>query len=168
MADLEALKRQEPGARERFAAAWWPRVYRMALALTGHEADAEDLAQETLMAAMGAAEHFRGEASEATWLYAILLRRHRSRLRRPSLPIRRPGPPQDRAVQDALSFLSRLPAAQKIAAVLFYLEEMSVKEIARAMGVPRATIRWRLFRARRVLRRTLESRSDPWTTKETS
>jgi RNA polymerase sigma-70 factor (ECF subfamily) len=153
--DLEALKRQEPGAREHFVVAWWPRVYRMALALTGREADAEDLAQETLMAALGAVQRFRGEASEATWLYAILLRRHRSRLRRSAPPTPELRQPRDPAVDNALALLSGLPPAQKITAALFYLEDLSVLEIAEALGVARATVRWRLFRARRVLRRAL-------------
>ena len=46
MDDLEGVRRGDPEARERWVAAWWPRVYRMALAMTGREPDAEDLAQE--------------------------------------------------------------------------------------------------------------------------
>ena len=141
--------------RERWVSDWWPRVYRMALALTGHEADAEDLAQETLMAALGARERFRGESSESTWLYAILRNKHRSRRRRPGGEVRPPPAPRERAVDEAISLLAKLPEPQRLAAALFYVDGLSVRDVARALGIPAATVRWRLWRARRTLRRTL-------------
>ena len=155
MDDLDGVRRGDPEARERWVAAWWPRVYRMALAMTGREPDAEDLAQETLMAGLAAAERFRGESSESTWLYAILLRKHLSRLRRPVAPPRRPSPPREPEVDEALALLTDLPPAQKITATLFYVEDLPVKEIARALGVTVATVKWRLFRVRQILRRRL-------------
>ena len=147
---MEEARRGNLDAREEWVASWWPRVYRMALAMTGNEADAEDLAQETLMAALAALKRFRGDSSESTWLYAILLRKFRRSRRRPlklAAPNERPA-----GLEKALSVLSRLPAAQRITAALFYLEDMTIKEIATSLGVPRATVRWRLFRARRTLR----------------
>lgn len=155
MDDLEAVRRGDPEARERWVAAWWPRVYRMALAMTGREADAEDLAQETMMAGLAALERFRGESSESTWLYAILLRKHLSRMRRPPAPLRRISPAREPEVEEALALLAELPPAQKITASLFYVEDLSVKEIARALGVTGATVKWRLFRVRQTLKRRL-------------
>jgi len=153
--DLEAVRRGDPEARERWVAAWWPRVYRMALAMTGREPDAEDLAQETMMAGLAAVERFRGESSEGTWLYAILLKKHLSRLRRPPSPVRRPAPLREPEVDEALALLADLPPEQKITATLFYVEELSVKDIARALGVAVPTVKWRLFRVRRTLKRRL-------------
>jgi len=153
---LDGVRRGDRDAQERWVAAWWPRVYRMALALTGHEADAEDLAQETLVAALGAVSRFRGGSSEATWLYAILFHKHRSRARRLKEERRPPAPPREGPVEDALALLAKLPDAQRITAALFYVEGLSVSEVARALGVPGPTVRWRLFRARRTLKRTLD------------
>jgi RNA polymerase sigma-70 factor (ECF subfamily) len=155
--DLDGVRRGDPEERERWVAAWWPRVYRMALAMTGREADAEDLAQETMMAGLAAVDRFRGESSESTWLYSILLRKHLSRLRRPAPPVRRPSPLREPEVDGALALLADLPPAQKITATLFYVEDLSVKDIARALGVTVATVKWRLFRVRRTLRRRLGS-----------
>jgi RNA polymerase sigma factor (sigma-70 family) len=155
--DLEAVRRGDAEARDRWVKAWWPRVYRMALAMTGREPDAEDLAQETMMAGLAAAERFRGESSESTWLYAILLRKHLSRLRRPPAPVRRISPLREPEIDEALSLLADLPPAQKITASLFYVEDLSVKEIARALGVTGATVKWRLFRVRQTLKRRLGS-----------
>jgi RNA polymerase sigma-70 factor (ECF subfamily) len=131
----------------------------MALAMSGHEADAEDLAQETLSAALGSLARFRGESSESTWLYAILLRKHRSLRRRPPAAPRPPAPERDPALEGALQLLAKLPAAQRLAAALFYVEDLTVEEIARALGVPRATVRWRLFRARQKLRGAGDARA---------
>ncbi len=152
MDDLDAVRRGDLEARERWVADWWPRVYRMALALAGREADAEDLAQETLSAALGAVDRFRGDSSQSTWLYAILLKKHLSRRRRAAGPVPAPAPPPAPELEEALALLARLPAAQRIAAALFYVEDMTIEEIAGALGVPRATVRWRLFRARQALR----------------
>ncbi|PKY11506.1 RNA polymerase subunit sigma-70 [Acidithiobacillus marinus] len=48
------------------------RLYRHALFRTGNPAQAEDLVQETLLAAWHGRAKFSGKAQESTWLYAIL------------------------------------------------------------------------------------------------
>jgi RNA polymerase sigma-70 factor (ECF subfamily) len=58
-------------------------------------------------------------------------------------------------VDEALSLLADLPPAQKITATLFYVEDLSVRDIARALGVTGATVKWRLFRVRQTLKRRL-------------
>jgi RNA polymerase sigma-70 factor (ECF subfamily) len=168
MDDLEAVRRGDPGARERWVSAWWPRVYRMALGMTGRETDAEDLAQETMMAGLGAVGRFRGASSESTWLYSILLRKYRSQGRRPEA-VARPGPfasPPD--VEEALTLLGTLRAEQKITAMLFYVEGFSIQEISRALGVVQATVRWRLFRVRQTLKTRLGKGSPRMFCRETS
>ena len=157
MDDLEAVRRGDPGARDRWVAAWWPRVYRMALAMTGREPDAEDLAQETLMAGLASIGRFRGDSSQSTWLYAILLRKHLAQRRRPPAPLHPIPVSREPEVDEALSLLADLPPAQKITATLFYVEGLSIREIAHALGVLGPTVRWRLYRVRQSLKRKLGS-----------
>lgn len=167
MGDLDLVRAGDREARERWTAAWWPRVYRMALAMTGREADAEDLAQETLMAGLSSADRFRGDCSEGAWLYAILLRKRISQQRRRP-PAARPAPEAPTsAAEDAAALLEDLPAPQRIVAALFYVDDLSVQEIARALGIPRASVRWRLFRARQRLRRRLNPRAPKSVCEET-
>jgi RNA polymerase sigma-70 factor (ECF subfamily) len=165
--ELEAVRRGDPGARDRWVAVWWPRVYRMALGMTGREADAEDLAQETMMAGLGAIDRFRGESSESTWLYSILLRKHRSHWRRPEAAARPALAAPEAPVEEALALLGALPAEQRITALLFYVEGFSIREISRALGVLQATVRWRLFRVRQILKVRLGTGSSRVPCKET-
>lgn len=50
-------------------------LYRFALLRTGNTATAEDLVQETFLAALRTRENFRGDSSERTWLIGILKRK---------------------------------------------------------------------------------------------
>ena len=53
------------------------------------------------------------------------------------------------ALRDALA---RLPLRQRIAVVLYYLDDRSVADVAAIMGVSEGTVKRHLFRAREVLR----------------
>jgi RNA polymerase sigma factor (sigma-70 family) len=56
--------------------------------------------------------------------------------------------------------LSRLPAIEREALTLFYLRELSLHEIAQALDIPSGTVKSRLHRARRMLRRELNGKGD--------
>lgn len=52
--------------------------------------------------------------------------------------------------------LSRMPAERRQLLILFYLEELSVTDIARVLGIPEGTVKSRLFHARQALKQQLE------------
>jgi len=56
--------------------------------------------------------------------------------------------------------LARLPAIEREALTLFYLRELSLQEIAQALDIPVGTVKSRLHRARRMLRRELTGKGD--------
>ena len=56
--------------------------------------------------------------------------------------------------------LARLPAIEREALTLFYLRELSLHEIAQALDIPIGTVKSRLHRARRMLRRELDGKGD--------
>ena len=56
--------------------------------------------------------------------------------------------------------IENLPAAQRSALGLFYLEDLSVAEIAVALDVPAGTVKTRLMHARRKLRAQLGVETD--------
>jgi RNA polymerase sigma-70 factor (ECF subfamily) len=53
--------------------------------------------------------------------------------------------------------LARLPVVEREVLTLFYLQELSLDEVAELLDVPVGTVKSRLFRARRLLRREIEN-----------
>jgi RNA polymerase sigma-70 factor (ECF subfamily) len=150
-------------------------LYGVAHSLTANPADAEDLVQETLLAACQGG--YRGEAAVRTWLVAILVRRaammRRTAGRRggthlslsggrrdaddePAIDVPAGGANQSAGAEaklDLASMLEKLSDDHRAVIVLRELEGMSYEEMAKALGVPRGTVESRLYRAREELRR---------------
>ena len=78
---LEAIRRGDAAAFERVAREHAPRLFRLALRLTGHREDAEDLVQETLLGALPALRGFEGRSKLSTYLVRALGNRWKNRLR---------------------------------------------------------------------------------------
>ncbi len=136
-------------------------LYRLACALTGDSADAEDVMQETFLGAFQRMGSFRGRSSVKTWLVSILsrqaARRHRTRLRRPALRLEELArePAEERAPEsrmDVREALGRLSPEHRRVLVLREVEGMTYAEIAQALGVPLGTVESRLFRARQEMK----------------
>ncbi|HWP40229.1 MAG TPA: RNA polymerase sigma factor [Tepidisphaeraceae bacterium] len=139
-------------------------LYGVAHALCDNPADADDLVQETLVAALNGS--FRGHSSVRTWLVGILVRQaamlRRSAWRRRTQPLetdvqRASGPGSGSAAVDArvdLSMmLAELSPEHRQVIILRELEGMSYEQMAQVLGVPRGTIESRLHRAREQLRK---------------
>lgn len=69
---IEGVRRGDADAFERLARLHAPRLYRLALRLTGRREDAEDLVQETLVRALPALRSFEGRARLSTYLIRAL------------------------------------------------------------------------------------------------
>lgn len=124
-------------------------------------ADAEDLVQETLVAAL--TSRFRGESAVRTWLVQILVRQaallRRKRTRERGSPAagetERTSPPEAVSTDarlDVAKMLEGLSEDQREVIVLRELEGMSYEDMAKALHVPRGTIESRLHRARAALK----------------
>lgn len=144
-----------------------PRLLRLAYSLVGNRAAAEDVLQETFLAAFSGMRSFRGRASVKTWLVAILVRRaarynRRERLRRHAPLDEAPMPsagddaPRADARMDLAWALNGLDERYRQVIVLREIEGLSYEEIAQALRVPRGTVESRLHRARTALRGKLD------------
>lgn len=140
--------------------------------LVGDEAVAEDLVHEVFVTLPAAIKGFRHDSSLRTFLISIAVNHARHHIRaagrRRAAMVRlseHPGPappptPEDDVMRKRLALsLSRaldgLPDDQRVAFVLCEVEERSSTEVAQIVGAPEATVRTRLFHARRKLRETL-------------
>ncbi len=145
-------------------------VYRVALRLTGNHHDAQDVAQEALIAAWQHLPRFRARSSFSTWLYQIVTRRALNKVNRgrpassldllPDLadPAAEPAAQTERnlAVDAVTDALLGLPFPQRAVIVLHHFEGLSYAEIASVTGSTEPTVRSHLFRARRALGKKLE------------
>jgi RNA polymerase sigma-70 factor (ECF subfamily) len=150
-------------------------VRTLARRLLGDWDAAEDLVHDVFLRVPRALRQYRGEAAVRTLLLSIAVnvaRKHvRSAARRrramtgaaaahDKVPASTPEEDVARAQLAAVlhSALDVLPLAQRVAFVLIEIEERSCAEAARIAGAPEATMRTRLFHAKRRLRDTLRKR----------
>ena len=156
------------------------RCYRLAWSILSNEADAADATQDALVSAWRELPRLRDSASFDGWLNRIVAnaalktRRHRARRRevsvRPAFPgdePPQPEPPQDpraRTAQDQFvdneaitRAFDRLREKDRMILVLHHVEERSVAEIARSLGIPVGTAKWRLHAARTALEKAMEA-----------
>lgn len=150
-------------------------VYNLAVRLTGNEADASDVVQDTYVRAFRGLRRFRGDAAFSTWLYRIasncassfLTRRSRQRCAglHEAVEVVETDPDRDPTLRAEASTLRQsieraleeLPQRLRAVVVLKHLEDLSHREIAERLGISEAATKVRLHRARNSLRRLLPS-----------
>jgi RNA polymerase sigma-70 factor (ECF subfamily) len=181
--EAEAVSK-DPG-EDRFLAENAERVYNLALRLTGNAADAEDLAQDSLIRALKALPGFRGDAAASTWVYRIVVNAWKNRVRSEKrrglwrmLPLEKlfgggeeedgeerlkaDEPPLDAGLETAETSeavqkaLLTLDTESRAVIVLREIESMPYDLIAQTLGIPEGTVKSRLSRSRAALRETLK------------
>jgi RNA polymerase sigma-70 factor (ECF subfamily) len=147
-----------------------PMAYRVALRLCGDHHDAQDVAQEALIAAWQNLAAFRADSSFSTWLYRIVTRRALNKVTRDRAaeladlfddvadPASGPAAQaeRNRAVDAVTDALAALPFPQRAAVVLHHFEGLSYAEVAEVTHSSVPAVRSHLFRARRTLGTKLE------------
>ena len=151
------------------------RLMGQALAFCGDAQLAQDLVQETMIAAWKSLRRYDGSCRFFTWLYVILLRQHRRSMRwsarRLPLPtahqmvftarheptMAHDGDTKDAAESELLrAMVDVLPARHREVIRLRFYDEASEAEIAAALGISRGTVKSRLHHALEKLRRMKE------------
>jgi RNA polymerase sigma-70 factor, ECF subfamily len=156
------------------------RLLRQAVALAGDLSVAEDLISETLVEAWKSLPRYNQTCRLSTWLYAILLHRHRKSVRRARcrpislawLPFftardldqqqaNLPSPdlsPAERLLQDETSArlrqcLEQLPEKHRQIILMRFFEDASLPDMADVLGCSVGTVKSRLFHALEKLRK---------------
>jgi RNA polymerase sigma-70 factor (ECF subfamily) len=175
MADLlqRIAERADPAAFRELYEAYGPRVKAYMMRKGADAGTAEDLAQETLLTVWRKAALYAGDkGSMTTWVFAIARNLRIDRLRREvpwqELPEGRmaevsgePLPDEAMAEKErrerVQAALAALPAEQREAVSLAYLEGLSHSEIAERLGVPLGTVKSRMRIAYQKIRQALEN-----------
>lgn len=177
MRDAELAALAQAGDREAFGvlvSRYAAQARRVARAVLGNAADADDAAQDGFLAALKNLGRYDPQRPFGPWLLRIVANAATDRLRRgrvraaEALPagLAAPQPGADRetdsrAFQEALrAALATLPERQRMAIVLFDVEGYSHAEIAEMLRVPQGTVRSHVFHARRALRTALAAWRD--------
>lgn len=157
-------------------------LFRAAVAVLRDDDDAQDAVQDAYISAYRHIDSFRGDASLLTWLRRIVLNNCYRRLqnRHPTLDIETVETLEDESQMQTLSgrhdmddparhtaraeirervelAVMKLPDAFRVVFMLRDVEQCSVLETAEALDIRPETVKTRLFRARRLLRQSLQA-----------
>ncbi len=180
MSDAELVERARGGDRDAFGELverHQQAVFRTALAALRSREEAEEVAQDALVAAMEKLDGFRGEASFKTWLLAITWRKAIDRRRGVAEWFRRfvssdredapepvsPRPSHEQDLIDAEGrgtvrrLVRKLPPKYRDALLLSASGDHTFEEIGTLLGIPTGTAKWRAMEGRRLLRKKLEA-----------
>lgn len=174
---LEAAQRGDRQALESLLSEQESRIYRFGMKMCGHEQDAEDILQETMLAASRTIGNFQGNSSISTWLYTIarsfcIKKRRQSKFApsrleslesasRETERIAHPGASPDDAVQSreiehALeTALAQLEPEHREVLLLRDMEGLKASEVAEVLEMTVVAVKSRLHRARARLRDAL-------------
>jgi RNA polymerase sigma-70 factor, ECF subfamily len=175
---VQAAQRGDTAALESLLAGQQSRVFRFALKMCRLREDAEEVLQDTLLAAVRTLGQYRGDAALSTWLYTIarsfcIKRRRRTKFAPAALisldgeeaRAAREAPDPRRAPDEALAerqvtaalgrAMDALAPAYREVLVLRDVEGLPAAEVADVMGLSVEAVKSRLHRARTSVRRAM-------------
>ncbi len=175
---LNRLRAGDAAARDEFLALYQPRIFSFGMMVCGHREDAEDIAQDAILQALGAITGLRSPEAFSVWLFRIVKNAcHRQRRRQrvgngqpleleEAQAAELPDPstqaqPEAAAIRLQTQQLIRtaidaLPPEDRLLLLLRDFEELPVAEVAEVMGLGESAVKMRLLRVRRKLRDRLQ------------
>jgi RNA polymerase sigma factor (sigma-70 family) len=154
-----------PGPFEHFYLEEYPGVVKLAYALSGSRAGAEDIAQEAFLRAYRDWDRVGSYAHQAAWVRRVAANLATAGLRRRLVEARalarlagRREPALDPLPAENADFwraVRALPTRQAQAVALYYLEDLSIQQTAQVLDCAEGTVRAQLVKARRTLARRL-------------
>jgi RNA polymerase sigma-70 factor, ECF subfamily len=172
--DLEVVKRIAEGDRRAFEMLYnrhSGRTFKFLLRLTENKSTAEDLTHDVFLEVWRNAKGFEGRSSVATWILSIGrykafdARRRQKTFTEHDLPGRAEPTPELTAMRTSASgymqtCLENLSGEHREIIDLVYFHEKSVKEVSELLDIPEATVKTRMFYARKKLKEMLSALGD--------
>jgi RNA polymerase sigma factor (sigma-70 family) len=160
----------ERPAFDELIARWHGPLWRYVRRVTGDDQAAQDVLQELWLRVLRGIHRLRDASKLRAWLFGIarraLMDRWRDKYAAPEAADvdvasiasdDTSGAHEDEMVAMERE-LTQLPWLEQEVLTLFYLKELSLAEVAEVLAVPIGTVKSRLFRARHLLRRELETK----------
>lgn len=155
-------------------------IYSFCRHLTGNVQEADELYQDTWLKTVELLENIDSTGNVKSYCLSVAIRLWKNRKRKFAWRKRIAGT-QDYLDEEGLEYLSdcsptseerileeerdrmvwdavgTLPEKLKTVTLLYYMEELDISQIAEAAGVPEGTVKSRLYQARKILEKKLES-----------
>lgn len=163
---------------EKYVCAYGKDIYSFCLSMTKNTYDAQDLYQETFVKFYDVADRKKTFSNVKSLLMSIAVNQYRNQKRKFVIRQNILGKPvaleenEDIISSDDLTpvdkvieeekqafvreAIKRLKDKYRMPILLFYMEELSITEIADILRLPEGTVKTRLFRGKALLRKTLE------------
>ena len=172
---VDAAKSGDQAAFDALVRRYRPRIFALALHLTGSRTEADDITQDAFLRAYRNIDRFEGRSEFFTWLYRIALNRalnaRRDQRRRITLSLDDPrltfalavdgggDPRRELELRETYTILLRsfdaLSPILRTTVALTLLQGLSYKEAAVVLESTEGTIAWRVHEARRKMRETM-------------
>ncbi|MGB8981712.1 MAG: RNA polymerase sigma factor [Anaerolineales bacterium] len=166
----------DQAAIEMFVHQYETAVFRLALSIVGDPAEANEVTQETFLAALRSLPSYQEKQSLKAWLYTIALNHSRNHLRKRRvlerlritlttifrMEAQKQASPEEKVIQteketQLWNALNHLDERYRTVVVLRYFHELSVAEISEILSINEGTIHSRLHGARAKLRAALKN-----------
>lgn len=150
-------------------------IYNFCVYLSQSKQDAEDLYQETFLKAVEQPEKIDEENNPKSYLLSVAVYIHKSRKRKfarrqqiaPSVSFEEAFEMQDQydlendiikkdMQSEIRNLVSELDEQLKLPLYLYYTMDASIEEISKIMKLPKGTVKSRLFKARKLIKKKLE------------
>ena len=166
---VRRMQAGDESAFDELFALYQKQAVRTAALITGDAALAEDVAQETFVLCLLHINDLREPSRFRPWFFRTLTRSAWKALQNKLLAIdlenlpemaaeTEPYPSEKTAAYEKLyRALDGLGRKQRTTVILYYFNDLSIKEIAEATGTLESTVKTRLFAARRRLKQVLEA-----------
>ncbi len=139
-------------------------LYRVSMSMLKNEHDSQDAVSDAILKAYENLHKLKKEEFFKTWLVRILINECKRTIKKSGMNTfieneklpdiaSRDNPYQSVEIGDAIN---RLPEKIKLAVIMFYVEDYSIKEIKHVLGVPEGTVKSRLSKGRALLKEQLK------------
>jgi len=170
---IQRIAKGDRDAFEKLYTTYQTRIFRYLLRMTGNAGSAEELTNDTMVAAWKSAASFKGQSKASTWLFAIARNKALNSMRRvqpvtveidPSLGLATADGNPERALHEGIlrdqmkQALAQLSPEHREVVELTFYQGFSYQEIAEIMQCPVNTVKTRLFYAKKKLQEFLEGR----------
>ena len=185
---IERCKKGNKSAFDKLLDKYENRIYNFAYRISGNHEEASEITLEAFIRAFNSIKSFRRDAAFSSWMYRIVKnvfldkRKINEKHNHISLDesyetangfVQRDVKdenslsPEDTLLNEEkkeiiMDLLSTLPEHHRIPLIMYYSENMSYEDIAKALELPIGTIKSRINRARTTLTEKIKDRGEPF------